>query len=254
MQRLMQTGLRLVLAACAGAFALIAPAYAGDGGPDRPLRGVVFSGVDGVEGSRYFYDGIIVAWNGDLSRDGILLRAYGARVDYDRNPGDGRGLQGDVMVGYKFSRGPMWGSIFVGVDYQDFRLSPDDPTDEVRGSEFGFKVAGDISTAYGSPIYAALAGSYSTAFDTYWARARVGVHRDKLTWGPEAIVMGNEGFDAQRLGGFITWHDLSIFRMRPFDLTISAGHQFVNDDNSGTIGGSGGGEGTYGAISFSMVF
>lgn len=254
MQLFGRLGLRLAVAACAGALALITPASAGDKGGDQPIRGVVFSGVDTVVGSTYYYDGLIVAFNGDLSRDGFLFRAYGARVDYDRSPGDGRGLQGDVMLGYKFSRGAMWGSIFVGVDFQDFRLRPDDPTDEVRGSEVGVKVAGDISTAYGSPIYAALAGSYSSAFDTYWARARVGLHRDKLTWGPEAIVMGNVGFDAQRVGGFITIHDISVFRFRPFDITVSAGHQFNDNASTGFGGGSGGGEGTYGAISFSMVF
>jgi hypothetical protein len=184
----------------------------------------------------------------------VMLRAYGSWNEYDRNPGDGRGLTGDVMIGYRFSRGPLEGSIFVGVEVQDFRLSPDDVKEEPRGTEWGFKVAGDISTRYGSPFYAALAGSYSTAFDTYWTRARMGIHRDKLTWGPEAIAMGNVGFDAQRLGGFITIHDISVLRFRPFDITVSAGHQFVNDNNGTTVGGAGGGEGTYGAITFSMAF
>jgi hypothetical protein len=244
-----------MLAACAGAFALIAPASAGDmTTTGRPERAVVFSGVDTVRDSTYYYDGIIVAMNGDLGRDGVLFRLYGSKVDYDRNPGDGRGLQGDAMIGYKFTRGMMEGTVFAGVDYQDFRLRrPDTVTEDPRGSEVGFKVSGDVSTLDTSPIYASLSGTYSTAFDTYWARARVGMHRDKLTWGPEGIVMGNVGFDAQRLGGFITWHDLSVFRMRPFDITVSAGHQFVSGDN-GTVGGSGGGEGTYGAIAFSTTF
>jgi hypothetical protein len=245
----------MLVAACACAFALIAPAGAGDMSSGQPPRGVFFSGADGVEGASYFYDGVIVAWNGDLTRDGVLVRAYGAWMEYDRNPGTGRGVTGDLMLGYKFTRGPMWGTIFVGVEVQNFDLSsPDDPTERPRGTETGFKVAGDLSTAYGAPIYAAIAGSYSTAFDTYWARARLGVHRDKLTWGPEAIAMGNVSFDAQRLGGFITFHDLNPFRMRPFDLTLSAGHQFSDDDSTTGGGGSGGGEGTYGSISFSMVF
>jgi Cellulose biosynthesis protein BcsS len=249
--QLYKTGLGMLMAVCASAFALIAPAGAGDMSSGQPSRGVFFSGVDGVKDASYFYDGVIVAWNGDLGRDGVLLRAYGSWLNYDRHPGTGRGLQGDLMVGYGFTRGPMWGSIFVGVDLQDYHLSPDDPTERPRGSETGFKIAGDLSTAEGSRIYAAISANYSTAFDMYWARARLGINRDKLTFGPEGIVLGDVSFDAQRLGGFITFHDLNPFRMRPFDLTFSVGHQFADDNNSGSSGGS---DGTYGAIAFSMVF
>lgn len=257
MQSVRLTGIRVALAAWAGIFIFAAPVGAADLGGDtgrgaeQPLRGVVFSGVDAVDGAIYFYDGIIVALNRDLSRDGWLVRAYGSRVDYDTNPGEGRGYQGDIMLGYKFTRGPIWGSIFVGADYQNFD-NPTGSTSEVDGTEWGFKVAGDLTTAYGSPIYANLSGNYSTAFDTYWARLRVGLHRDNLTYGPEAIMMGNDSFDAQRFGGFITFHNLNPLRMRPFDLTFSGGYQFQDDNGSGF--GSGGGEGAYGAIGFSMVF
>jgi hypothetical protein len=253
--QLWKSGLRALVAIAAAAFALIAPAGAGDMGSSQPQRGVYFSGLDAVEGSLYTYSGIIVARNGDLSRDGVQFRLYGSWVDFDLNPGDGRGLQGDAMIGYKFSRGPMWGSIFVGVDVQDFDLSPDDPTAIVRGTETGFKVSGDLATAYGSPIYASIAGSYSTAFDSYWARARVGHYRNRVTVGPEAIAFGNVDYEAQRLGGFITFHDLNPFNYRPFDLTFSVGNQWVNDDNGGGLdGGFGGGDGVYGAIAFSTLF
>src|SRR6185295_6925850 len=155
--------------------------------------------------------------------------------------------------GYQFTRGRIDASIYVGVDYQNFRDNSATlpPPAEVRGTEWGAKIAGDISTTEGSPFYANLSGVYSTAFDSYWARLRVGMNRDRITFGPEGIVMGNEGFDAQRLGAFITFHNLNPLRMRPFDLTLSGGHQFQNEDSSG-FSGSGGGEGAYGAISFSM--
>ena len=246
-------GLKTAAAACAGAFMFMSPASASEPSSEgQPLRGVFFSGVDVVDGAEYFYDGVIVALNRDLSRDGWMLRAYGSRVDYDSGNDEGRGWQGDIMLGYKFTRGPIWGSIFVGADYQNFH-NPPNTDSEVDGTEWGFKVAGDLSTAYGSPIYANLSGSYSTAFDSYWVRLRAGLHRDNLTYGPEAIMMGNESFEAQRFGGFITFHNLNPLRMRPFDMTFSGGFQFQSDDNSNGFG-TGGGEGAYGAIGFSMVF
>ena len=261
--QLLRLGLKMLVAATAAAFTLIAPASAGDMNtvpPPAPTpRGVFFSGADTVQGSFYTYDGVVVALNRDLASDGFMLRLYGSyvRYDLDPDPGHGTGWQGDAMIGYKFTRGPIWGSIFIGVDTQDYDLKPDDPTSTVRGTETGFKVAGHLSTAYGSPFYAAIEGNYSTAFNSYWARARAGIYRDRLTWGPEYAVLGNEDFDAQRLGGFVTIHDITVFRMRPFDLTFSVGHQWVNDSNNngnGNNGGIGGSDGTYGAISFSMVF
>ena len=253
-------GLGALVAIAAAAFALIAPASAGDmttsPPPPPPKRGVYFSGIDFVEGATYTYSGIIVATNGDLARDGVLVRLYGSWVGYDLDPGDGRGLQGDAMIGYKFTRGPVWGSIFVGVDVQDFDLSPDDPTARVRGSETGFKVSGDLATVYGSPVHASIGGSYSTAFNSYWARARLGAFRNRITVGPEAIAFGNIDYEARRLGAFVTFHDLNPFSYRPFDLTFSVGHQWVGDDNGGggLVGGFGGGEGIYGTIAFSMLF
>jgi hypothetical protein len=81
-------------------------------GPSEPTeRGVWFGGYDTVKGSNYYFDGIIVALNGNMSRDGLALRVYGSRVDYDLDPGDGRGYQADIMLGYRFTRANVDGGI-----------------------------------------------------------------------------------------------------------------------------------------------
>jgi hypothetical protein len=218
-----------------------------------PLSGVWFSGMDWVTGARYMFDGASIALNRDLSRDGFALRLYGSRTDFDRDPGDGRTWQGDVMLGYIFSRGPIYGDVYVGVDYQDVKLSPDDPTERVRGSATGLKVAAGVGTSRELPHYVNLSGSYSTAFDTYWARARLGLTHNKFVLGTEGIAFGDVGFDAQRLGGFVIF-DLKLAPNFPVEVTLSAGHQFVSGSNGEAVGGSGGGEGTYGSISFSFLF
>ena len=218
-------------------------------------RGVLFSGYDLVKDSRYWYQGIIVALNGDMGRDGFFVRAYGARDDFDRNPGDGRQWQADLALGYMLSRNQVGYEIYAGVDYQNVKLSPDDPTAEVRGTEWGFKVGAGIETEKELPYYYALEGQYSTAFNSYWARARVGLHRGRFTFGPEASVVGDEDFDAQRVGAFVRF-DVELPRFRPVEVTLSGGHQFVsgsneNNDNTGSIGGS---AGTYGLLNFSTTF
>jgi hypothetical protein len=40
----------------------------------------------------------------------------------------------------------------------------------------------------------------------------------------------------------------------PLEVTLAAGHQFANDSKSGSTTSTGGGEGTYGSVVFSMPF
>jgi len=213
-------------------------------------RGVWYGGYDVVKGARYVYDGLLVALNGDLGKDGFAIRVYGARVDFDQNPGEGRGYQADFMVGYLFNIRDISGSIFVGPDWQNIKLSPDDPTAEVRGTEFGVRVAADLRTAEKLPYFVNLSGSYSSAFNSYWSRLRMGAKLSGVTLGPEVIALGNESFDAQRVGAFATFK----LPRTSIEITFSGGHQFVSGSDGGTTGGTGGAEGTYGAIGFSTTF
>jgi hypothetical protein len=154
------------------------------------------------------------------------------------------------MLGYLFHRGDMDGGIYAGVDYQNYKLSPDDPTSAVRGTEWGFKVAGDVSTSREGERYFSLAGSYSTAFDSYWARVRTGFNRSRYTFGAEASAFGSEDFDGQRLGAFLTFDVNLRPNSNPIEVTLSGGHQFVSDSG----GTTGGGQGLYGSIVFSSSF
>lgn len=227
-------------------------AYASNAAPDR---GVWFSGYDFGKGSRYVFDGVVIALNGDLGKDGFAVRAYGSRVDYDLDPGDGRGYQADLMLGYRFSRGGIYGGIYLGIDYQDFKLKPDDPTAEVRGTQIGFAAAGNLETSRAQPFYFSLTGKYASTFENYWARMRLGLNRGRFTFGPEGIVMGDVSYDAQRLGGFVTF-DVKLIPRMPWEVTLSAGHQFVGDSGGGggIIPSAGGGEGNYGLVVLSTTF
>ena len=217
--------------------------------------GVWFSGVDAVKDATYWFDGVIVAFNRDISKDGWALRAYGSRVDFDQDPtGDGRGWQGDLMLGYLFHRNAFSGGIYLGADYQNYKLAPDDPTTSVRGAEWGLKVAADVATSDDRPLYFSLAGSYSTAFDSYWTRARLGHNLNRVVYGIEGQAFGNEDFNAQRLGGFLTFQ-VPLRPNLPLEVTLAAGHQFVNESSSSSDSTStGGSAGTYGTIVFSTTF
>jgi len=250
---------------CAGAVVLVAAFFTPRPGqaqtqiaeaePQTGLRGVWYSGYDVVKGEHYWFSGATVALNGDLSRNGFFVRTYGSLVDYDLDPGDGRGYQADLMLGYRASRGWLDGGVYVGVDYQDYRLDPDDRRVEVRGTEWGFKVAADLETLREeSPFYFALEGEYSTAFQMYWARARVGATLNGITFGPEVVALGDLSFDAQRVGGFVIFDLKLLPQTAPLGLTLHAGHQFVSGDNGAPVASVRGAEGTYGGITLTVFF
>ena len=80
-----------------------------------------------------------------------------------------------------------------------------------------------------------LAAEYSPAFDTYFAKLRVGARVCKnLFIGPDGSVDGDTGYNAQRLGGFATF---ALTKDIPLKLTLVAGHQFVSGSGDSSGGG-----------------
>jgi len=73
-------------------------------------------------------------------------------------------------------------------------------------------------------------------------------------YGIEGQAFGNEDFNAQRLGGFLTFQ-VPLRPNLPLEVTLAAGHQFVNESSSSSDSTStGGSAGTYGTIVFSTTF
>lgn len=253
------SGLAACFAAISGLCAIGGSASASDPASSYPSPDakawVFFSGFDTIKNASYLFNGAILALNRDLGKDGFVLRAYGGHTDYQYSNGtagivDGDAWQGDVMLGYKIGRDRWWAAAYIGVDYQSHQLTPDDLTNLVRGSATGFKVAADMATLRDqSPLYFSASGNYSTAFDSYWARGRIGANLQRVTFGPEVIALGNKGFDATRVGGFVTF-DLPLTRSNIFEVTASAGRQSLGSNS----GGASGGEGTYVGVSVSTVF
>lgn len=221
-----------------------------------PTSTVVFTGVDVAHDAFSFHAGVIKSLNGDLGKDGVMLRALGVYVDYeygtyDLSTDDRRTIDGDagifdLMLGYQWFGPGHRVAAYIGAEYQDHDLSPDDPFNDVDGSEWGFKVAGEFETDASSHLYVGLLGSYSTAYDTYWTRGRIGGRVDRFVVGIEGLLHGNEGYDAQRLGAFVNIPLGFNYGV----LSVSAGHQWADEDSSGF----GGGQGAYGTAGVSFAF
>ncbi len=240
------------------AAASVALLYSCTAAADKPRANEVTAGFDAAPQSLYWYGEVDHAFNGDIAKEGAVLRVYNGLAAYNyeaslapRGEIDGLLYQVDVMPGYQIVRGGATFGAYLGFDFQDSHLSPNDPTNAVNGSKGGIKVA--LSYEYDEkkhPIIGSLNGEYSSVFDTYYAEARLGLRLgDKLVVGPEAEADGDTGYNGQTLGGYGTY-TFDVSEDVSFDATLAAGHQFISGGGSGP----GGGAGTYGTLEITTDF
>ena len=229
-----------------------------DGGyADQPTWIATYSGADFAKDSFYSYSGAVVSLQRDLSRSGFVFHGFAGYGSYEYGAGFGT-VDGDVsqlaaMLGYLWVRPGAALGIYLGADYTDHDLTPNDPFNDVKGSEVGFRVGGDLRMM-GPSHYFSLEGYYSTGFNTYWSRVRAGLNLGRVIVGPEAGALGNDGFDAQRLGGFAMFKLDFLGPRNPAELTINAGYQFLSDDDNSFAASSAGGEGAYVGFNLSFAF
>jgi Cellulose biosynthesis protein BcsS len=209
----------------------------------------IFFGADAGPSANAFYVGTVVAMNGDFGRDGVLVRALGVYGTYDYDAAVGH-VQGkyslfDGMVGYQILRPGIRLAGYVGAEHQDHRLSPFDPNNPVVGGETGFKVAGDLTLGHGQPLFMILAGSFSTVFDTYWSRLRIGYTVNQISFGPEGWWSGKENSEEKRVGAFVGVRVAGT----PIEITASGGYHF--NDKGGIFGNR---DGAYGSLNVGFSF
>ncbi len=264
-------GVRIAAVAIGLAYAAATPALAADLGGNgggykdggfkdggyQPTWIATYSGADFAKDSFYTYSGAVVSLQRDLSRSGFVFQGFAGYGSYEYGSSFGT-VDGDVsqlaaMLGYLWVRPGAALGVYLGADYHDHDLTPFDPFNSVSGDEVGFRVGADLRMV-GPSHYFSLEGYYSTAFDTYWSRARAGVNLGHFIIGPEASAHGNDGYDAQRLGGFAMFK-LDMFGTRnPAELTINAGYQFLDDDDDPFVASPAGGEGAYAGFNLSFSF
>lgn len=207
------------------------------GGVDEEAQSFIsYHGINIGKNYQYGYSGVLMALNGDWNKDGLIFRTESVIGSYDYRSGgfetDADDRIGDVMLGYQIVRGNVSAILYAGMEIRDVELSPDDPTERLRGTETGFKVALDVETDDQAPIYFNLYSTYSTAFDTFAIDGRVGARRDRFTFGPEASFLREAGDDYYRVGAFVSM-PVKLIPDWESELTFNGGYQFVGDDENG---------------------
>jgi len=213
-------GVRCVRAAAAVAAALCvwlcvcaAPSWAGDDG----ARYLLFSGGDLWRNGAFTYGGLL--WSpGGLDREGFTLKAVMSGGLYRYWSGalgtevTGRELAAQLLPGWRFKRDGLEVKFFAGLDLQDHRLSPDDPSSRLRGGSTGARAAIDVWYEPTPSTMLAADGSVSTIIRSYSARLAYGWRLfDRFYLGPEAQTFACEGYQQVRFGAHLTGFHIGDF-------------------------------------------
>jgi hypothetical protein len=226
-------------------------ANAGDDGASHPKSMVHLVGSDLTSNAWISYYGFLLSAGGDLSQPGWTFFGAASIGNYEYDT-LGLGSQdidvdyraGHLMVGYTAIRNGIWLGGYVGVDVQRDDLSPNDPTNSVAGTDVGAKFAAELLTIDQRDLFVSAYGSYSTAFDRYFARFQVGPQRDGYAGGLELTALGDDEWDGQRTGAFVKVPLTILGANAGTVLSLSGGYQFSDRDSA---------EGGYGVVELKFL-
>ncbi|MBI3700082.1 MAG: cellulose biosynthesis protein BcsS [Afipia sp.] len=208
----------------------------GELGSQRAQQYLYFAGFDLWRNGGSFYGG--AQWApGGINNDGFTLKVLLAEGSYKYLSGgiDTRGtyLLASVMPGWRIKRGNLEIKAFAGLDLQNHRLSPDDPSNSLRGNRAGLRVNADL---WWEPIPATmmLASSISgsTIGNSFGIRGAAGWRvTDRLWAGPEIETSGDEVYRQNRFGAHVT-----ALKTGEFEWALGAGYVEDNSHRSGAYG------------------
>ncbi|MFE1600451.1 cellulose biosynthesis protein BcsS [Methylobacterium sp. ID0610] len=131
--------------------------------------------------------------------------------------------EGAVLGGYEWVWQDAALAGFIGFNVRNNDLSAPDPSNPVVGTGVGLKVAANFYATPTDRTMVSAYGSYSTKFNAYYSRFRVGyMVADGAYIGPEALFLGDDFFRQYRIGAHLTGIAFGPVR-------VSLGAGYVND-------------------------
>jgi hypothetical protein len=177
--------------------------------PTWAQEGVVLAGVEASRDKQYAYLGVVTPLPGQHLGQGFVQRYwldYNA-YSYEKLPYqyiDSAVTAVDAALGYQQSDAHSWWAGYLGANYADTRLSPNDPDNDSQGKQWHarlqFEGETDVAEGWrGNGIVSYLVGDFN-----YWARLRLNTTlKNQLHVGPELVVQGDSYYDAYELGVFV---------------------------------------------------
>jgi hypothetical protein len=201
-------------------------------GPAPDSRFLLFASTDLWRHGGFAHGGLLVALNG-LNRDGLVFKVTLGGGAYRYISGGlgnvdviGRQFAAAIMPGWRFTGRNFVVTAFAGLDYQDHRLTPDDPFAGLRGGAFGLRTAIEVWYEPTPHTMVAADASVSTVGPSYSARIAAGWRvLDGYYLGPELHGFAHDNnYSQMRVGVHVTGLKLSA-------LEWSAGLGWANDSD-----------------------
>jgi hypothetical protein len=176
------------------------------------------AGADVTSHAWSVYSTFTATFGSDVRRDGWRYRLVSGYGQYDYSssrwtgasvvtvPFDGTVTFADALLGYQKSMGAMTVKLFAGAAMQHHEVTPFDVASSVQGLEWGAKALIETWVDLGEQSYGQLDLSYTTVFQSYSARARLGYRFwPHVSLGLEGALAGNADYDAGRGGAFVRY-------------------------------------------------
>jgi Cellulose biosynthesis protein BcsS len=219
--------------------------------PDPIRRYEISTGAELAANSMSIYSVMTASLAGDISRDGVRLRAGGGYGTYSYSGArwngvartemqfDGRNSWADILAGYQASIGPWTIKAFVGGAFERHTIAPFDDENLIQGEVVGVKAALETWLRLGDVAFLQTDASWSQPFEAYNVRSRLGYRvTPTISVGLDAAMMGNAAYDSGRGGVFARYE-------------WSGGEASVS---AGAAGDRDGVDGSYGALSILFRF
>jgi hypothetical protein len=200
-----------------------------------PPKVMTFSGLDLWRNGGLAYSGLI--WSpATFDKSGFALKLFagGGVYRYQKGPTPvvGNVYIGDVLPGWRFKGHGVELSVFGGLDIQRHKLTPDDLSNDSRGTRVGGRVSADLWWEPLSATMFSAGGSYATIGHGYWSRVATGLRAfDTIYVGPEALAIGNDTYRQWRAGAHAT-----ALKFGPFEFSAGVGYVRDSDNRAGVYG------------------
>lgn len=225
--------------AAAALFCKIDPAAADmlEDAPAEPTL-LYFSGLDLWRQGGFLHGGLLWSPRG-LEQEGFTLKFMVGSGAYRYLSGAlnnteviGNQFSGSVMPGWRFKRAGFEVTTFAGPDFQDHRLSPDDPTNKIRGSHAGLRSGFDLWHEPTRTTMMALDASVSSIGGSYTAHGALGWRAfDRVYLGPEAAAQASDNYRQYRFGFHMTG-----LKTEKFEITAALGSARDSSRHQGVYG------------------
>ena len=169
--------------------------------------GVVYAGAAAGDGEGGFIGGMVALPGGRLGeglavRGGVNGGTYRYRTDRRI---EASYVSAEIALAYQFSGPGGWANVSAGPRVTDISLSPDDPTNKLRGTRFDAGVQTD--GAYGNAWQASWFGTWGIRNESYIGQLRLTrlVNEESQTRvGLEGILQGDPTYTRASLGGHLS--------------------------------------------------